>query len=776
MLAPLSACENKSDNGDLGEIIVSSGRTGDNPPGFTDTGSTVDQRETGVYDGPPGTWAIYWYLCGTDLESRGGLATTDLEEMLKVSLPDNVTVVIQTGGTRTWKNRIFSSDSIGRYTYTGSDLRLVETQPLASMGHPDTFADFLEFCNVNYPAEKQGVILWDHGGGSLVGMQVDELFDRDVLTLPEFKMALEAAPAASGMYEFVGFDACLMATIDIAAILIDDARYMIASEEVEPGIGWDYTGLFSALAADTTIGGGDLGVAICDSFYTACSRRGFEKEVTLSVIDIKKAGALLDAYNAVGNEALTRASEERESYLSAFGRAAFNTEEYGDGRYGMVDLGHLVSNASDLLPQSGAALLEALNACVYYNVFGEYRSKASGLACCYLSSSDQAPPFSYYQALSTSLPFRYYFEYAAEGVLSGDALAYLDWLGAQGQTTIPLPPTDEMGFNGHSVAVSPYDRWYMELGPDLASNLAAVFTKVIWVNPSTAEETLWGTNQDLTTDWERGVFTEDFKNEWGAIDSVNINMELVAVEPGRILYAAPAYLNGERGKLGIGFCNGVYEILSFTVDGDEETRLASKDMRLLEPGDVLEPILPGTVANRDGTFSFYDSYGGRIVVSENTGFSRRNLRDGYFKITFQMIDYAGSSFFSDVCVIRVLDGEIMRISDGQIPDIPDETDNGTEIWNIRRATWTAGGRDFVYYMADVSAEVYAELAGWIGVNPAGDSLTGTHTIQLLCFELYDLDDYVGEQRAFIGGAIYARSTIEDMYDISFIVKDIYIIW
>ena len=29
------------------------------------------------------TWSIYWYLCGSDLESYGAFATTDLEEMLK---------------------------------------------------------------------------------------------------------------------------------------------------------------------------------------------------------------------------------------------------------------------------------------------------------------------------------------------------------------------------------------------------------------------------------------------------------------------------------------------------------------------------------------------------------------------------------------------------------------------------------------------------------------------------------------------------------------------
>ena len=44
------------------------------------------------------TWAVYWYLCGSNLESEDGAASADLAELLKARLPDNVKVVIQTGG------------------------------------------------------------------------------------------------------------------------------------------------------------------------------------------------------------------------------------------------------------------------------------------------------------------------------------------------------------------------------------------------------------------------------------------------------------------------------------------------------------------------------------------------------------------------------------------------------------------------------------------------------------------------------------------------------
>jgi len=50
----------------------------------------------------PYEWAVYWYLCGSNLESEGGYATDDLIEMMSAFLPQNVIAVIETGGAKVW--------------------------------------------------------------------------------------------------------------------------------------------------------------------------------------------------------------------------------------------------------------------------------------------------------------------------------------------------------------------------------------------------------------------------------------------------------------------------------------------------------------------------------------------------------------------------------------------------------------------------------------------------------------------------------------------------
>lgn len=49
--------------------------------------------------------------------------------------------------------------------------------------------------------------------------------------------------------ELVGFDTCLMATVDTAYTFCDLAKYLVASEETEPANGWYYSQWVGTLPA-----------------------------------------------------------------------------------------------------------------------------------------------------------------------------------------------------------------------------------------------------------------------------------------------------------------------------------------------------------------------------------------------------------------------------------------------------------------------------------------------------------------------------------------------
>ena len=141
--------------------------------------------------GDEDTWTILVYLCGSDLESDGGGATVDFSEMLDLKETDSVRFVVETGGAKQWQNEAVKNDKLMRFVSVPGDMTIEEELPLAGMGESQTFSDFVTWGVENYPSEHMGVILWDHGSGSINGVCFDETTEEcDSLTLPEMDKAL----------------------------------------------------------------------------------------------------------------------------------------------------------------------------------------------------------------------------------------------------------------------------------------------------------------------------------------------------------------------------------------------------------------------------------------------------------------------------------------------------------------------------------------------------------------------------------------------------------
>ncbi|MCL1802074.1 MAG: clostripain-related cysteine peptidase [Eubacteriaceae bacterium] len=777
-ILPIYSCDSSSRQGS--QALAPAGSNTDDMP--------MPTRSYKDYNGNDDEWAVYWYLCGSDLESESGLASLDLAEMMLATLPGDVTAVIQTGGAEEWHNSVISAEELGRYVYKGNKLELVESLPLASMGDPRVLADFLDFCNANYPAKKQALIMWDHGGGSLFGMEIDRLFDNDSLSLPEFEEAIKAMPAASGTYEVVGFDACLMATIDIARILQGSAKYMVASQEIEPGIGWDYTALFKALADDSSIGGEELGIAICDSYYAACEEyAGMAEQVTLSVVDIEKAGSLLSAYDDLGDEALLLAASEQLAYLGAMGRAAYDSEKYGGGNYEMIDLGSFVSRAGNLLPEQGDALLDALDECVAYQVMGEYRSGATGLSCYYLSSGSRTS-YELFDAINPSQPFSYFFEYAIDGKMSEGANDYVNKLASDAGVRLPaemaLAQTSEMGFRRHPVYVGPDGNWRLVVGRQKAYSLAAVLANVMWLDPVSGLQVMFGTSHNLKSSWQYGVFTEQFDGMWGCIDDAQVYMEPISVDYDRAIYSIPIHLNSEPYNLYVGYYSygdlpedSGYEILGAWKTSNELDHTASRELVQLVPGDIVEPIQYLVPLHENGDRTIEAMPIGSITVTEDTKFHTKSLGDGYFALTFEMIDYAGNRFYSSQASFRVRNGNIVRLASG-IHESSEQPAGSLPVEFIQSNKWLhdAWNQEITYYTATISSEEYAKLATSLGIAKDGDTTdNGGYSIHLVSNTL-NLADYSGVRKAYIAGYYMRADTIWHRRDIVFNVEELTEAW
>ena len=191
------------------------------------------------------SWTIMLYICGADLESDNGLASADISEILEVkNKPDDVNIIMETGGTTRWRGSYgIDANALSRYHVEDNALVLDEKLTKENMGKQSTFESFLNWGFQNYPAEKIGVILWNHGG-ALDGVCFDDsIGTSNSLTNSETSRAFKNTFEANGInkkLEFVAYDACLMQVQDIAEFNSRYFKYMVGSEELESGYGFVY--------------------------------------------------------------------------------------------------------------------------------------------------------------------------------------------------------------------------------------------------------------------------------------------------------------------------------------------------------------------------------------------------------------------------------------------------------------------------------------------------------------------------------------------------------
>ena len=220
-------------------------------------------------------YTIMVYMCGSDLESDGGMGSADITEMIGSGFdPSALNIVLYTGGSTQWIDYDIPADTNSVFSVTGDGLEYLADAGAASMGEADTLTSFVDYTYENFPAQNYGLILWDHGAGAVDGFGCDDLFEYDSLTMDELNLALSQSQAAGQKLEFIGFDACLMATIETAYATQDYANYLVASEELEPGYGWDYNSL-AAISQTPGITGDQIGTILVDDFvgfYETCRR------------------------------------------------------------------------------------------------------------------------------------------------------------------------------------------------------------------------------------------------------------------------------------------------------------------------------------------------------------------------------------------------------------------------------------------------------------------------------------------------------------------------
>ena len=623
--------------------------------------------------GDEGVWTVFVYLCGTDLESYNGMGTGDFEEMMNSVPSDNVRFVVQTGGTAEWFIDGIDSEKIQRFVVTSGNMELVDETSEAGMGKPETLGDFIQWGTENYASEHMGLILWNHGGGSITGVCFDEKDNADSLSLAELDSALYDGFNASGRkFDFIGFDACLMGTVETANVLATYADYMYGSEETEPGSGWDYAEIGSYLAENPSADGAELGKVVCDSFLAACAAQNDDDLTTLSVIDLSKMDDFLVSFN-------TFAKEMYEAGEDASGRAQlvrgieaadnFGGNNKSEGYTNMVDMGGII-DAGEGYAASAQAARQALDSVVVYSVTGSTHEGASGLAMYYPLSIEGSNELGIFGQVCIS---PYY-------------LAFIDRQNQSGAGTLPDGGYDDSGLyddegewtygenedDGYWDYMDDYEQtgesqyitfeqeptldengtYYFQLDENGYNNAASVSALIYEVTEDGESMIELGETIDVNGDWDTGVFEDYFDGSWLSLsDGQNLAIYIADSTEDYVVYTSPITLNGEETNLRFKqyYADGTVEVEG-AWEGIDENGAAARDVVKLKDGDVIVPIYYAYSMEGDDEFAFQ---GNEFTVSGNIEINYGLMESGDYLYAFCIDDIYGDYLVTDPVMFNV---------------------------------------------------------------------------------------------------------------------------
>ena len=314
-------------------------------------------------------WTILVYLnAKNELEPQSFKA---FEQMAEIGSSDNVRILVEYGRPQQHypqgETPPFGGWSKVMRFAVGKGMRPEEDEAVedlgqANMADPATLADFVEWGLTwpSSPSTHNMLVIWSpgpprqklHNGLWYVSHDEDtgdNLYMRDVQeVLSPYKDRLDV----------IGLDAGLTAMLENAYALRDCGSILVASEDVQPGGGWDYARFLRALGAERHTSPDRLARLIVQSYRDSHD----DDAATLSAVDLTKTKPLADAVSKFGH--LPPDGDARRSYFEAIRQARNACADYGYGpesgvSVNSIDLGRFLDELGHAPDVEGTAKMAA---------------------------------------------------------------------------------------------------------------------------------------------------------------------------------------------------------------------------------------------------------------------------------------------------------------------------------------------------------------------------------------------------------------------------------
>lgn len=233
---------------------------------------------------------IVWMAADNDLYYY---SADDLSEMRNAS--GSVSVVVVYDG-------IGIGDGILVLDESGNFQAVVGTMGIDfNSGSYTNLEAWLETIFNQFDADHYALVIWDHGSAwiydsyyiSTKVIGYDD-FQGTAIAVSNLRKALENVLSGDKL-DILGFDACLMGSLEVVYELRNTADYIVASSFNEPAEGWDYSFLGEIAPDSTPL---DVARMIVDSYREYYSSDTYQNELSLAVYDTSQVEGFVSALDS----------------------------------------------------------------------------------------------------------------------------------------------------------------------------------------------------------------------------------------------------------------------------------------------------------------------------------------------------------------------------------------------------------------------------------------------------------------------------------------------
>ena len=610
-----------------------------------------------------------------------GAASTDIGEMTAEMWSDNISIVIQTGGATRWSNPMVNPNRTQRFLYKNGEFKEVYDQSLQPASDPKTLTSFLKYCKKEYPADHNMLILWDHGGASF-GYGHDSIYN-NMMSLKDVREGLEGAyepDIKNPAYDIIGFDACLMSSVEVTHALDGFASYYAVSEESEPGDGWDYTPWLKAMTEDPTMSPAQVARKIADSymdFYmTQNVNMGWlvSNDVSFEVLDAAKARKLYKAWCDLAKQQITDAAKD-QSVLAEIGRCSDKSTHLVSSVYNLyntIDLGNYVDHMVDTYPAESSSIKKLIKDTVMYHRANGSLSDTYGISV-YMPGSVED-----FRGLMMCLQYIYdvcddpatqaLYYYKIAGCLNEDMQQYVASLTEAKAKTLNVKPFRKFAYEKPVTTDTGFE---IPIGEDLQSMLQSYELEAAFYDQDEGKLINYGKDELVRLDGE-GKMDCEFDGTWICLDGVPLATEVVSSTESTVEYRSPILYNGEEAYLSFAWdrdtetftINGVRKssggLLNSQFNPDLFNYLVNTRMNIeLKEGDKVVPIYEVTqLSEETGSTDESGEEGDVIKIKKRSEIKSDKLPGGYYLNSAVISDFRGDVYYSQVVGNKISGGKV----------------------------------------------------------------------------------------------------------------------